>query len=793
MNILPIAKSIIAMSVASALLVNNVAAEELNESTVDTKDVEVIEVRGGQRVKTLREVPASVSVISGESLSQMKINKLDDLSQSLPNVSISENAVQDTISIRGVNSDLQAGGEQSVGIFLDGVYHGRGVQSRFSFMDVDAIEVLRGPQGSLFGKNTVGGVISILPAQPKDYFEAKLTAAYEFEYEKVDYSGYVTGALNESGSLTGRFAFKGSNSEEGWVENEANGETMPTKEDSALRGILNWQVNDDFKVNLRAENGTFETKGAPYEILYLEDSQPITGLARMFGAEANIDGKTNISNGNYPGLGFNGEETPYFMDANFSEYALKSYYKIDQGTISATIAQSNLDFVRSQDADFGPLPVIQFSESEDYQQNSVELRFVSEDNDDFEYLFGVFWQNSDLLVDAVADFATAPGTPVAGAFPIPIEHAVTSRFNELEQETDSLALFGQVTFGLTESLKLELSGRYSKEEKTGRQTVEVYGGTGDGSKSGLPLTNPTELFIWSQAIMEAFPHSVPVSREENLFSPSASLTWLASDSASFYVSVSKGFKGGGFNAIAMSPDLDEIEYENEEAISSEIGGKFEFFDGTVLLNTAIFNVAYDNMQTTLFTGGTTFVVENAAKATSRGLEAELRWLINDEFTLDANLGYIDFEFDDYKNAGCTAQQVIDSGLTGSACAAAGLNDLSGKTNQDVPEITLSLSLQHEFAINEYVVTSRIDSNYVDDFFATADLDPITVQEAYIVWNAAVSIASSDGLWKTDLIFKNITDESYFYYANDVPLFAGSQFASFSQPSTVTLQFSYLFE
>ena len=153
MNILPIAKSMIAISVASALLVNNVAAEELDESTVDTKDVEVIEVRGGQRVKTLREVPASVSVISGESLSQMKVNKLDDLSQSLPNVSISENAVQDTISIRGVNSDLQAGGEQSVGIFLDGVYHGRGVQSRFSFMDVDAIEVLRGPQGSLFGKD----------------------------------------------------------------------------------------------------------------------------------------------------------------------------------------------------------------------------------------------------------------------------------------------------------------------------------------------------------------------------------------------------------------------------------------------------------------------------------------------------------------------------------------------------------------------------------------------------------------------------------------------------------------
>lgn len=783
----------LAIAIASTLFVNQSIAEEVSNSTVETKNIEVIEVRGGQRVKTLREVPASVSVIGGESLNQMKINKLDDLSQSLPNVSISENAIQDTISIRGVNSDLQAGGEQSVGVFLDGVYHGRGVQSRFSFMDVDAVEVLRGPQGSLFGKNTIGGVISILPAQPKDYFEAKLTAGYEFEHEEVDYSGYVTGALNDSGSLTGRLAFKGSKSDEGWVENVATNETMPTKKDNAFRGIVNWQVNDDLKINVRAEQGEFENNGAAYEILYLEDSQPITGLARMFGAEDDIDGNTNISNGNYPGIGYNGEDTPYFMDANYSEYALKADYKTTQGTITATVAQSNLDFIRSQDADFGPLPVIQFSESEDYQQNSIELRFVSEDNDDFEYLFGGFWQSSDLTVDGVLDVATAPGTPAASLFPIATEYAVTSRLNGLNQDTDTLALFGQVSFGLTESLTLDISGRYSKEEKTGNQFIDVYGGTGDGSKSGLPLHNPTELYIWSVALMEAQPHSVPVKREENLFSPSVSLSWLASDTASFYATVSKGFKGGGFNAIAMTPNNDEIEYENEEAISSEIGGKFEFLDGTLLLNTALFNVTYDNMQTTLFTGGTTFVVENAAKATSRGLEAELRWLLSDEFTLDANLGYIDFQFDDYKNAGCTAQQLIDSGLTGSACAAAGLNDLSGKTNQDVPELTMSVSLQHEFTINDYDITSRVDANYVDDFFATADLDPITVQDSYIVWNAAISLASSDGVWKTDLIVKNLTDEQYYYYANDVPLFSGSQFAYFSSPRTVTVQFSYLFE
>jgi outer membrane receptor protein involved in Fe transport len=790
MNKQLIKKSSVALAIASTFMANGTLAEETQN---ESKQIEVIEVRGGQRVQSLNEVPASVSVIGGESLKQMKINKLDDLSQSLPNVSISQNAIQDTVSIRGVNSDLQAGGEQSVGIFLDGIYHGRGIQSRFSFMDVDAIEVLRGPQGSLFGKNTVGGVISILPAQPKDYFEANITAGYEFEFGKKNLSGYVTGALNESGSLTGRLSFQGSESNEGWVKNLATGDTGPITEDEAFRGILNWEVNNDLKLNFRAEQGSFTTDGAAYEIIYLEDDYPLTALAKMVGAEDTINGETLVSNGNYPGIGYKGEDKLYYMDANFEEYALKAEYSLAKGTLTAIAAHSSYDFVRTQDSDFGPLPVIQFTETEEYDQNSLEVRFVSEDNDDFEYIVGGYWQNSKLPTDAVLDIATAPGTPVSGLFPIPTEHALTSRLNGLNQDTDTLAVFAQLSFGLTENIKLNLAGRYSDEKKTATQYVEIYGGTGDGAKSGLPLTNPVEVYIWSQALMEATPHVTELTREESLFSPSASLTWQASDNSNYYFSVSKGFKGGGFNAIAMSANKDEIEYENEEAISTEIGAKFELLDGEMILNTAIFNVTYDNMQTTLFTGGTTFVVDNAAKATSQGVEVEMRWLLSDSLTLDVAAGYIDFSFDDYKNAGCTARQLLDTGLNGTDCANAGINDLTGRTNQDVPELTMSLSLQHEMMLGEYTLVSRADMNYVDEYFATADLDPITVQEAYNLVNASITLISPESDWQLNFVAKNLTNEEYFSYANDVPLFTGSQFVAFNQPTTFSVEFSYTFE
>ncbi|WP_286267327.1 TonB-dependent receptor [Thalassotalea atypica] len=790
------AKTFLSVSIASALMAAPTYAEESGQVAVEDKEIEVIEVRGGQRVQTLREVPASVSVLTGDSLKQMKINKLGDVSQSLPNVSISENAIQDTISIRGVNSDLQAGGEQSVGIFVDGVYHGRGVQSRFSFMDVDAIEVLRGPQGSLFGKNTIGGVISILPAQPTDYLEAKLTAAHEIEFDKTDYSGYVSGALNESGSLTGRLAFQTSETKEGWVENLATSKKFPVQEEDAFRGILNWQINDQFKLNLRVEQGEFENNGASYENPHLNDDFPLTALIRQMGAEDDNDGKNLISNQNYPGLGRNGKDKDYFMAADYNENALKAEYRTEEGTITALLAQSKYDFVRTQDADLGPLPLMQLSETEDYTQDSAELRFVSKDDENFEYLFGAYWQSSELRVDAVTDVATAQGTPVAmqlAALNFAPEYAVTSRLNGLHQDTETLAIFGQVSVGFAENFKLDFAARYSEEEKTGKQFVDVYGGAGDGVKSGSAFSSPAEYYVWSIALLEATVHDTPIEREENLFSPSVSLSWQQSDTANYYASVSKGFKGGGFNSFAMSAETGEIEYENEKAISSEIGAKFEFFDGDLMLNTAIFSVDYEDMQTTLFTGGTTFVVDNAAKATSRGLEAEMRWVLNDNFLLDVNLGYIDFEFEDYTNAGCTGLQIAQSGLNGAACALAGINDLSGKTTQDVPELTMSASLQHEFAFNEYEVISRLDLNYSDEYFATADLDPLTKQDAFTLVNFSASLTSVESNWQADLIVKNITDESYYYYAADMPLFAGSHFASYSIPRTVTVQLSYLFE
>ncbi|MEW6996990.1 TonB-dependent receptor [Colwelliaceae bacterium BS250] len=785
------------------------------EQIAQDKNIEVILVKGGKRPKTLQQVAASVSVIGGNEMKQMKVENLEDVSASIPNVSISANAIQDTISIRGINSDLQSGGEQSVGIFVDGVYHGRGVQSRFSFLDVETLEVLRGPQGALFGKNTIAGVISINPAQAKEELEGKITVGYETEAERMETSGFVTGALNESGSLTGRLAFKYADSDEGFIENVAKDTTGVTVTDYAYRGILNWQFDEQLTFNLRAEQGNQETNGIYWEMTQVEaydpNLAPIVGAYQFFGTEGEVNHQGSASQMDYPGLGYNGKDTSSFMDTNFDEYALKTNYALDAGNLTLVLANSGYDFERSVDADFGPLPLLQYSDTEDYEQNSAEIRFVSNDSDSFEYIVGLYYQDADLEFGGVTDAATsqtsivgnlfnsnmpmfemALGLPAGALANVYPQYDITSRFNKIDQNTETFALFGQVGVGITDNVKLEVSARYSEEDKTATQSVELFGGTGYGAQSGNALLNPIENAFWGAALFEATPHEFDLSRSESHFSPSASLSWTVSDDATLYSSYSKGFKSGGFNALAMGPNPEDAEYEEEEANSYEIGGKFTLLDGSANLNIAIFSTEFKDMQTTVFTGGTTFVVDNAAEATSQGLELDFKWNFTEEWTVYSTFGYIDFEFDSYLNAGCTAKQMFDNGLNGAQCAAAGINDLSGRTNQDVPEFTTMLGLQYDTMVGEYQLVSRVNVNYLDDYYAAGDLDEASLVEGYALVDASVKLISPDEDWDVAFIARNLTDEEYYYYHNDTPLLGGTHHAATSAPATYNIQLSYYF-
>ena len=202
---------------SSALLVYLIVASVAMTSVVHAQIEEVI-VTAQKREQNLQDVPISVSVISGSELESQAIPNFEDLASTMPNFNVSKNAIQDTVAIRGISSDSQAGGEQSVGIYVDGIFRGRGVQSRFAFMDVERIEVLRGPQGTLFGKNTIAGALNITSARPTDEFEGNVLVEAG-NYSLIRTVGTLNVPVSENLALRGSASYL---ERDGYLETDAD-------------------------------------------------------------------------------------------------------------------------------------------------------------------------------------------------------------------------------------------------------------------------------------------------------------------------------------------------------------------------------------------------------------------------------------------------------------------------------------------------------------------------------------------------------------------------------------------
>ncbi len=734
--------------------------------------LEEVIVTAQKRAQGLQDVPISISAFSGDKIKDAGIPDFEELSSYIPNFSVSENTIGDTISIRGINSDSQAGGEQSVGIYVDGIYRGRGVQSRFAFLDVGLIEVLRGPQGTLFGKNTIGGALNITSAKPTEEREASVALMREFEHKETELQAYISGPISDT--VRGRIAVLKRELEEGWVDNSYYKESTPNNDEWAGRLALDWDVNEVLSTNFRFEHSEFDITGAPYEVFNI--GGPSADTLRALGVEDNIDGKSKIGNSS-PQLNIGSNHK---MDGDSNELMFRADYAVNAGVWTALFGYSNYQFVRDQDVDYNPLDVLRARDSEEFEQKSVELRFASEAGGRFEYISGLYWQQADL--ETGLDL-TLNGPFASAALGAPIDLPWTTRRNYLDQQSDVFAIFAQGTWTLSDTVRLTAGLRYGKEEKDATQLASLF-----DPDTGAPITDPDVLNFYSVAVLEAVPHEFALDRTEEDVSPSLNVQWDASEQSMLYASVSKGFKGGGFNSIALSADADEAEYENEEALAFELGSKTRFLSGAAEINIALFQVNFDDLQTTQFTGSTSYIVTNAASATTRGIEIDGRWQLSPEFRVQGSLGYVDFEFEDYRTAGCTAAQVADGGFAnGAACSAAGANDLSGRTNQDTPEFTGSISAIHIHDFGVFELNSQIDVNYSDEYYAAGDLDPNIIQDAFVKINASVSIGPNNGKWDLALVGRNLTDEKTFSYANDMPLFSGTHFGIVQRPRTVAIR------
>ena len=799
----------------------------LSTSSLEAAELEEVVVTAQKQARSLQDVPVSVSAISGEKLATAGIQRAEELSAMIPNFSVQQDPIGDKINIRGIQSGNNAGLEQSVSTFVDGVYRGRGVQGRFAFLDVGRIEVLRGPQGTLFGKNTIGGAVNIISAKPTDTFAGTISGAYTFDnLEQYELNGFVSGPLADN--VRGRFAFQHRNDQKGYINNTYYNESTPQLKEYAFRASLEWDVFENTQVTAQLEYGDFAIQGQNFSTIKAGPIPFFVPLAEGTYTSANIGDVDPVLN-----IGSSG-----IHDGDSLETSVTLKRQFNSGSLTILGAYSAYEFQRDCDCDFGPLDLIRFDDNEDFEQFSLEVSYHSESEGPFNYITGAYFLSNKLKAEgdlyfnvrgtpAIGDFAidtvlnlgcAAAGGPteapgdrncilsglVKGFDGTPLEYTDFNRYHVLDQNDTVGAVYFKGTWALSNALEASLGLRYTNEKKTATQSAIAtdYGTRNPNSivgNSALYAENGAAGFEPFLTLAEAENHSNDLDRTENSITWSGSMQWYLTDNAMLYGSVATGFKAGGYNSFAFSADPAEAEYEEEEVISFEVGGKITLLDGAAELNVAIFHSTFDDIQTALFTGSTAFIVQNASKATSQGIELDGRWAPTDNLLISGGLAYVNFEFDRFPRAGCTAKQLLafrvsegNQLLTVQNCSDAETNDLSGRTSENTPELSAQLSIEHTLLLGGgYRLVSNLGAIYQGKQYRQADLDPVSLDDAFFKVNAVATLVSASG-WEVSLLVKNLTNEKSFSYVNDTPLVDTAHQFIPDRPRTIAIRVGWLF-
>jgi outer membrane receptor protein involved in Fe transport len=746
--------------------------------------LEEIVVTATKRAVGLQDVPIAISVMSGQDIATKGLTSLEDLTTYMPNVHIGEGGAGTALFIRGIGSGVNFGFEQSVGTFVDGVYFGRGRSARGKFLDLERVEVLKGPQSTLFGKNTIAGAINITTAKPTDEFEAYIDTSFRSELDGLGITAMVSGPLSDN--VRGRLVAK-TYSDDGYVRNlAAGGDDGPQQDNFGIRGSLAWDVSDTFKLDFKVEHGTYDVIGR--QQVLSEASPTASFFYRTFG-DANFQPGLNYEKYDVGVLG----QKP-FDDTESNLAQLTAEWDFGEATLRSITGYTEYEFTNIADTDYSPLQLLARGRTEKHEQFSQELIWSSATGGNFDYLAGAFYSTEDLSNNRNT-FVLFSGIPPveAGIFRLlggglPSGALDGNGINFFQQKSDSLSVFAEGTLHLSDTFRTTAGLRYSNDEKSAdkRGFVENIGGV---------LPNRTLEFLYGGPLNLASRHEYSLSRDEDHVTGHVNIQWDASDDAMLYLNVGNGFKAGGFDEDNSLGRLDVAEFEDESVVSIEAGAKITIGGGRGRLNIAAFSSEYDDVQVSTFDGNAAFVVGNAAKSKVDGIEADVTYAISDGLTFNGAFSLLDATYDSFPDAACNIDQILAArAATGSrAC----VQDLSGQPLQFAPDATINLGLNYDAPIsNALMLGLGVDYNWSDDVVIGNDLDTNLIQESYGKLNARIGISEVDGKWSIAIVGKNLTEEKTFSWGNDVPLgsfgFDNSYFKNIDPPRTFELHARYNF-
>jgi iron complex outermembrane receptor protein len=727
--------------------------------------IEELIVTARRRDESLQDVPIAITAFTGEQLDRIGADTLITVGQSSPNVTLEvSRGTNTTITafIRGVGQqDPVAGFEAGVGLYIDDVYLNRPQAAVLDIYDVERIEVLRGPQGTLYGRNTIGGAIKYVTKGLSDEREGKIRASYGTA-NQMDL--VLTGSI----PLSDNFRVGGSIARltrDGFGDNlNLPGVENYNKDVLGGRFSMEWDVSDSFNLRL---SGDFVQ----------DDSDPKQGHRLTVGA---VSGAPILDDVFDTRAGLNSPT----QKVEASGVALTADW-----TLSDSLTLRNILSQRQDDTttpiDFDSLPVVDLDVPAIYEneQFSEELQLIYE-SDRLSGVAGIYYLDANAFntFDVIlAQLGDALGLPGLNA----------NTYGDVD--TKSWAVYADFSYNVSDAVSLSLGGRYTVDERTSRvlRTTYLGGASPDLGGTGTPLAVTSDFLG---------------SREFTEFTPRASMSWSPNDEQNLYLTYSEGFKSGSFDPrgqTSAAPDVDGdgtvseaeifdfMSFDPEFVDTYEIGIKSNWMDGRIKTSIAVFMADYTDVQIPGSYGfdsdgdGTndTFigVTSNAADADMTGIEFEGSALLSDAFSLGWAIGYLDAEFNEF----------ID---------ATGTNVADQRVFQNTPDLTASGTLTYQRSMDLFgnggtffVIGSASHRSEASQFeFPTVELD----QSAFTLLDLSLVWEDEDGHWRAGLHGKNLADEEYkvagYYYPAPALGLEGSVTAFYGNPRTITATVEYRF-
>ncbi|MBW2939353.1 TonB-dependent receptor [Zhongshania aquimaris] len=785
------------------------------------------------RAESLQDVPVSVNAVSGEKMMEAGIGKVEDLQAYVPNLTMSETGIGTNIYIRGIGSGINPGFEQSVGMYFDGVSYGRAQLSRAPFLDLARVEVLRGPQNILFGKNSIAGALSLISARPGQEFEGMVSGTYEEETNEQILDLVLSGALTDT--VGARLAIR-KRLTDGYIENLTLNRDEPERDEQTIRAIFEWDATANLTAALKLEVGQFDVNGRQIEIINDNPSTDSTFEGRTYAQVLN-----NFEVGPGGLLGTVSSDPSVLnnrQDFKRSSNGDFSYNDTQNATLNVDYAWGDhtftfitglLGYETSElcDCDFTGAQVFSVAAEEEYSQFSQEIRWVSPVGETFEFIAGAFYQQSeldffdsirvdsdllpillngaDVLEGGARGETPADGDILGGPLGLPVSgigDAGTEIINlgtprNFSSDTKLISGFIQATWNATDYTRATLGLRYSYEEKEGSRSLDLTDlTTGESRAIGEVDTVVAKNF-------SAERHDLSGKRTGGNLAPSLNIQHDWNDDIMLYATASIGYKSGGFDARSnaspgggklrpAAPEIDgSFEYDDEQATSFELGAKSTLLGGAAELNVAAFYTQYDDLQVSIFDGTLGFNVGNAGAATTMGLELDGRMALTENLMMTGALAFLDFEFTEFANGQCYQGQPVDFVVNGNPFC-----DYKGKTNQYVADYSGNLTFVYTTMVTKDIeFRGGADFVFTGAYNSSQNLDPSQEQDAYIKANLRLSLADVAAGWDAAILVKNLTDETTISYSNDTPL-SNSTFGSIGHygfidpPRTTALQVTY---